>query len=30
MLGEMLIYSKALADADRQTIESHLKTRWGL
>ena len=30
MLGEMLIYSKALADADRQAIESHLKTRWGL
>ena len=30
MIGELLIYSKALVDADRQAVEAHLKTRWGL
>lgn len=30
MLGELLIYSKALADADRQAVETYLKTRWSL
>jgi hypothetical protein len=30
MIGELLIYSKALADADRQAVETYLKTRWSL
>jgi hypothetical protein len=29
-IGELLVYSKALSDADRQAIETHLRTRWGL
>jgi len=29
-IGEFLVYSKGLADADRAAVEAHLKTRWGL
>ena len=29
-IGELLVYSKALSDADRVAVESHLRARWGL
>lgn len=30
MIGEMLLYSKALSDADRMSVEGYLKSKWGL
>jgi hypothetical protein len=29
-LGELIIYNRALSDQERTTLESQLKTRWGL
>jgi hypothetical protein len=29
LFGELLVYSGALVDADRQAVESYLKTQWG-
>jgi hypothetical protein len=29
-IGELLVYAKALSDADRKAIESHLRARWGI
>lgn len=29
-IGEILVYSSALSDADRRTVESYLNAKWGL
>lgn len=30
LIGEILLYSRALSDADRVSVETYLKTKWGL
>jgi hypothetical protein len=30
LIGEVLLYGRALADAERKDVESYLKAKWGL
>ena len=30
LIGEVLVFSRALTDPQRQAVEAHLKTKWGL